>query len=344
MTARSRIILTLALVCGAALLAFTFTAREAPVAAAIAGCPMFPADNIWNARVDSLPVHAQSAGFVASIGAGKPVHPDFGAADWDGYPIGMFYAVVPGTQPLVAIHYQAYGDQSDPGPFPIPPDAPVEGGNYITNTGDRHVMVVDQANCQLYELFNAWKQPDNSWNADSGAMFTLTSNALRPDSWTSADAAGLPILPGLARNDEVATGVIDHALRFTVHCSQGYLWPARHEAGYGACATPPPLGLRFRLKAAYPITPTLNPQVKTILTALKQYGMFVADNSAGGDWYISGTHDAHWNDDRLVNELRLVHGSDFEAVDESGLMLSPDSGQVKFLNLSPAIWLPLIRH
>ncbi len=315
-----------------------------PASASLAGCPMFPADNVWNARVDSLPVDPQSDAYVASIGGSKPLHPDFGAAAWNGLPIGFSYAVVSGSQPLAAIHYTAYGNESDPGPFPIPPDAPVEGGNFITNTSDRHVLVVAQSDCKLYELYYAWKQPDNSWNADSGAVFTLTSNALRPNTWTSADAAGLPILPGLVRYDEVAAGVITHALRFTVHCSYGYIWPARHRTDNPLCATPPPMGQRFRLKSAYPITPTLNPQVKVILMALKQYGMFVADNSVGGDWYISGTHDANWNDDRLVNELKLVQGSDFEAVDESTLQVSADSGQVKIFNLFPKLWLPLIQR
>ncbi len=323
---------------------FALALRTPSASANIAGCPMFPTDNVWNARVDALPVHPQSAAYVNSIGASKPLHPDFGAGDWAGYHIGMSYATVNGSQPLVPINYTAYGSESDAGPFPIPPDAPVEGGNYITNTGDRHVLVVDTTNCKLYELFNAWKQPDNSWNADSGAVFTLTANApLRPAGWTSADAAGLPILPGLTRYDEVVSGVITHALRFTVHCSAGYIWPARHRADYGSCANPPPMGLRFRLKASYPITPSLNPQVKVILTALKQYGMFVADNSSSGDWYLSGTHDANWNDDRLLNELRLVHGSDFEAVDESGLMVNVNSGQVRTCNCIPMLWLPLLK-
>jgi hypothetical protein len=310
-----------------------------PVSANIAGCPMFPPDNVWNTRVDALPVHPQSNAFVTSISASKPLHPDFGAGQWAGFDIGMADALVPGSQPKIPVTF-LYASESDPGPYPIPANPPIEGGNYVTNTGDRHMLIVDTTNCKLYETWDSWKQPDGSWSLGSGAIFTLTSNALRPNSWTSADAAGLPILPGLARYDEVASGVITHALRFTVHCSQGYIWPGRHTATSGSCSTPPPMGLRFRLKASYPIAASLDPQVKVLLTALKQYGMFVADNSSSGDWFVSGLHDPHWNDDALVGELYLVKGSDFEAVDESALMLSPNSGQARQLN--PVLWLPLL--
>ena len=301
---------------------------------------MFPADNIWNARVDGLPVHSLSNAYVTSISAVKPLHPDFGAGQWAGFDIGMADAAVTGLQPKVAVAFD-FASESDPGPYPIPANPPIEGGNYVTNTGDRHMLIVDTTNCMLYETWNSWKQPDGSWSAGSGAIFTLTSNVLRPDGWTSSDAAGLPVLPGLARYDEAASGVITHALRFTVHCSQGYVWPGRHTATSGSCPTPPPMGLRFRLKASYVIAPSLHPQVRAILTALKQYGMFVADNSSSGDWYISGLHDSNWNDDALVSQLSAVKGSDFEAIDESGLMLSPNSGQVR-LPLSKALWLPLL--
>ena len=315
--------------------------RPAGVAsAAFAGCPMFPADNVWNARVDGLPVHSLSSAYVNSISAVKPVHPDFGAGQWAGFDIGMASAAVPGSQPKVAVTFD-YASESDPGPYPIPANPPIEGGNYVTNTGDRHMLIVDTTNCTLYETWYT-RKPNNNWLAGSGAIFALTSNALRPNGWTSSDAAGLPVLPGLARYDEVTSGVITHALRFTVHCSQGYIWPGRHTATTSSpdCPTPPPMGLRFRLKASYVIAPALNPQVKVILTALKQYGMFVADNSSSGDWYISGLHDLNWNDDALVNQLYNVKGSDFEAVDESGLMVNPNSGQVRVLN--KALWLPLL--
>jgi hypothetical protein len=312
-----------------------------PVSANIAGCPMFPADNVWNTRADSLPVHALSNAYVTSIGANKPLHPDFGAGQYDGFDLGMADALVPGSQAKLTVTFQ-YASESDPGPYPIPANPPIEGGNYVTNTGDRHMLIVDTDNCVLYETWHTQQNPDGTWQAGSGAIFTLTSNELRPDGWTSSDAAGLPVLPGLARYDEVASGVITHALRFTVHCSQGYIWPARHHADYqtGQCATPPPMGLRFRLKASYPITPTLDPQVKVLLTALKQYGMFVADNSFSGDWFVSGLNDPNWNNDVLHSGFGLVKGSDFEAVDESALMVTPNSGQARQLNA--VLWLPLV--
>ncbi len=313
-----------------------------PSSAAIAGCPMFPANNVWNARVDSLPIDARSAAYITSIGASTGLHPDFGAGLYEGAPIGIPYTIVLGTQPLVTVTFDI-ADESDPGPYPIPPDAPIEGGAFVTNTGDRHVLVVDRDNCKLYETWSSYRQPDGSWQAGSGAVFTLTSNALRQAGWTSADAAGLPILPGLVRHDEVASGVITHALRFTAQRTQRkYIWPARHYASSITDANVPPMGQRFRLKASFFITPTLSPQVRVILVALKTYGMFLADN--GSNWFISGVPDEGWDNDALLNQLRLVRGSDFEAVDESGLMLDPNSGQVKTVNLNPALWLPLIRR
>jgi hypothetical protein len=256
----------------------------------------------------------------------------------------MFYTTVLGTQLPVSIHYTEYGNQSDPGPFPIPPGAPIEGGSWPTNTGDRHAMVVDTTNCRLYELYHSYEQPDHSWNAGSGAVFTLTTNGpFRPDTWTSADAAGLPILPGLARFDEAASGAITHALRFTSDTSaDDYIWPARHKAGYNTTSHSPPMGQRFRLKASFNINPAWSPQVKTILTALKQYGMILADN--GTSWYISGTHDAGWDDNSLVSQLKLVKGSDFEAVDESSLMLDYNSGQVKTVTFTNWLWLPMLQR
>jgi hypothetical protein len=300
-------------------------------AAAIDGCPLFPADNVWNARVDTLPVDPHSDDYVATIGADTPLHPDFGA-DWNGGPFGIPYTTVPGSQPLVALTFD-YASESDPGPYPIPPDAPIEGGS------DRHVLVVDRDHCKLYELWNAWPQAGGSWHAGSGAVFDLTSNALRPETWTSADAAGLPLLPGLVRYDEVATGSIHHALRFTAQNTQrSYVWPARHYASSSTDPARPPMGQRFRLKASFTISDSFSPEVKAILTALKTYGMFLADN--GSNWYISGAPDSRWNDDRLVNELKQIKGSDFEAVDESGLMVDANSGQVsgvRDLRVSQAI-------
>lgn len=302
-----------------------------PTASLIAGCPSFPFDNVWNARVDSLPVHASSSTWVNAIGSGTGLHPDFGSSDWppgSGMPVGIPYTTVFGSQPPVTITYAitGYPGESDPGPFPIPPNAPIEGGNFITNTGDRHVLVVDRDNCILYELYNAWRQPDNSWQVYQSSKFDLRSNALRPATWTSADAAGLPIFVGLARADEVAAGEINHALRFTVDgTNNSYIWPARHRTNYNYSPNKPPMGARFRLKASYLIPSNFSPQTKIILTALKKYGMIVADN--GSNWYISGAPDPNWDDGNLVPELSQVKGSNLEAVDESAWMVDSNSGR-----------------
>ena len=301
------------------------------VFADLAGCPMFPANNVWNTRIDNLPVDARSNTFITAMGANTIVHPDFGTV-WDGGPIGIPYTTVLGTQPLVPISFY-YPGESDPGPYPIPANAPLEYGS------DHHILIVERTNCKLYEVYDASTSNGGvSWDAGSGATWDLNSNALRPDTWTSADAAGLPILPGLVRYDEVATGVISHALRFTVHGTDGtHIWPARHRTPSAGGNSPnmPPMGQRFRLKATFN-TATFSPPVQVILNALKTYGMFVADN--GADWYLGGAPDMRWNDDMLVNELRRVHGYDFEAVNETGLMLNSDSGQVR----TPlAMWLHL---
>jgi len=302
-------------------------AQSAP---SVAGCPLLPADSIWNARVDALPVDPNSASYVASIGATATVHPDFGAGQWDGGPIGIPYTTVPGTQPPVAVTFD-YADESDPGPYPIPPAPPVEGGP--DSTGDRHVLVVDRDRCRLYELYAAYPLADGSWHAGSGAVFELASNALRPDSWTSADAAGLPILPGLVRYDEVATGEIRHALRFTAPVTQKrHVWPARHDASSNTSPSVPPMGQRFRLKASFDVS-GFPPTVRIILTALQRYGMMLADN--GSAWFLSGVPDSRWNDDELVSWLRLVPGSAFEAVDVSGLVIDPSSGQAAAAPLPP---------
>jgi hypothetical protein len=279
-------------------------------------CQLFPSDNVWNADISALPVDAHSSDYVNSIGAASPLHPDFGTRK-----IGIPYAVATSTQAAVPITFSLYGDESDPGPYPVPPDAPVEKGS------DRHVLVVQAGTCRLYELFAARRRRrGTSWIAGSGAFWDLSSNALRNSGWTSADAAGLPILAGLVRYEEVAGGVISHALRFTVPSTQAaYVWPARHLASSDSSAMLPPMGVRFRLKASVDLSgfSTTN---QVILTALKRYGMFVADN--GGAWFVSGAPDPRWNDDDL-HLLDGIHGSDFEAVDESGLMVDPNSGQVQ---------------
>jgi hypothetical protein len=299
------------------------SAESAPPA--IAGCTIFPTDNIWNTPVDTLPLDPNSDAYVQTIGIEEDdyVHPDFGSGLWNGGPIGIPYIVVPGDQPRVPVTFE-YDDESDPGPYPIPPDAPIEGGP--DSGGDRHILVLDRDTCILYELFAAYPQADGSWQAGSGAIFNLSSHALRPDTWTSADAAGLPILPGLVRYDEVASGEITHAIRFTApQTRRAYVWPARHYASSRTGAEYPPMGQRFRLKADYDIS-GFSPDVQVILRAMKKYGIMLADN--GSAWYISGAPDERWNNS-VLRELRQVAGSAFEAVDVSSLMVDPDSGQVR---------------
>lgn len=301
----------------------------------VAGCELFPEDSVWNTPVDTLPLDTNSEAYVATIGSDEPVHPDFGSGTWDGGPIGIPYVDVPGSQQGVSVAF-LYDDESDPGPYPIPSDAPIEGGP--GSTGDRHVLVLERDNCLLYELFYAWPQPDGSWQADSGAIFDLGSHALRPAGWTSADAAGLPILPGLVRYDEVAAGEIGHAIRFTApQTRRAYVWPARHYASDLTGGQYPPLGQRFRLKADFDIS-GFSPETQVILQALKTYGMFLADN--GSPWFISGVPDERWDNDLLVAELRQVHGRDFEAVDESSLMVDPASGQAR--QFDQQVYAPLV--
>jgi hypothetical protein len=302
----------------------------------LAGCDLFPADNIWNTPVDTLPVHPNSDIFIATIGANRNVHPDFGSGLWEGGPIGIPYVDVPGDQARVAVSF-TYDDESDPGPYPIPTDAPIEGGP--ASDGDRHVLVVERENCILYELFYAFPQADGSWQAGSGAIFDLNSHLLRPAGWTSADAAGLPILPGLVRYDEVAGGEINHALRFTApQTRREYVWPARHFASNLTGEQYPPMGQRFRLRANFDIS-GFAPPVQVILRALKKYGMILADN--GSAWYISGAPDDRWDND-VLRQLRQVRGSDFEAVDVSSLMVEPDSGRVR--STRSQLYLPLVRQ
>lgn len=289
--------------------------------ATVGGCPLFPSNNIWNTDISNLPVDPNSANYIAAIGLSGHLHPDFGSGLYNGGPIGIPYVVVPGSQPGVPVSFQ-YASESDPGPYPIPSNAPVEGGPQ--SNGDRHVIVVDSGNCKDYEMFAAYPQSNGIWQAGSGAVFSLTSNALRPSTWTSADAAGLPILPGLVRYDEVATGVISHSIRFTVNQTRNtFIWPARHEASSSSDPNLPPMGLRLRLKANVNIS-SFSPINQIILTALKHYGMFVADN--GASWFISGAPDNRWNNDDL-HALTTIPGSDFEVVNESSLEVNPNSAQ-----------------
>jgi hypothetical protein len=290
----------------------------------LSGCTVFPANNVWNAPVNKLPLDARSSAYVSSIGAGTGLHPDFGAGLYQGSPIGIPFVVVPASQPGVKVSFE-YADESDQLPYPVPRDAPIEGG--VNASGDRHVLVVQQGSCKLYELFGAYPNPDGTWKAGSGATWVLTSNALRPDTWTSADAAGLPILPGLVRYDEVLAGKITHAIRFTApRTRNAYVWPARHAASSSTDANLPTMGQRFRLRANFDTT-SFSRDTRVILEAMKTYGVILADN--GSSWYISGTPDDRWDNDALSREFGRVKGSDFEAVDASGLKVSADSGAVK---------------
>jgi hypothetical protein len=256
------------------------------------------------------------------MGATKTVHADFGAGMYNGAPIGIPFITVPGTQTKYPATF-TYADESDPGPYATPLNAPIEGGS--GSTGDRHVISVDTDHCILYELYSAYPQ-SASWGAGSGAIFNLLSNALRPSGWTSADAAGLPVFPGLVRYDEIAAGEIRHAIRFTVPQTQkAFVWPARHYASSLTGTQYPPMGARFRLRASFDIS-GYSPTNQIILRALNKYGMILADN--GSAWYLSGAPDDRWNNDDL-HKLGAILGSDFEAVDVSSLMIDPNSGQAK---------------
>jgi len=276
-------------------------------------CPVFPATNPWNQRVDKLPVAPNSATIVAAIGAGDNVHADFGSGLWEGGPIGIPITFVRGTQAKSRVTFEYVAD-SDKGPYPIPANVAIEGGR--GSDGDRHALIVDRDRCKLYELFALYPGSGGGWRAGSGAIFDLRSNKLRPAGWTSADAAGLPILPGLARYEDVAKGRIDHALRFTVQDTRrAYVWPARHFASDKTDTSLPPMGMRFRLKQSYPVA-GFPPQARIVLQALKEYGMILADN--GSDWYLSGAPHPKWSNDQL-HTLHRVPGSAFEVVDASKL-------------------------
>ncbi len=291
----------------------------------IAGCDIFPGDHIWNTPIDDLPVHPNSANYINTIGANQGLHADFGSGVWppgSNSPIGIPYIDVPGSQPLVPVTFIWWPDESDDGPYPIPTNAPIEGGP--DGDGDRHVIVLDRGSCMLYEMYSAFPQSNGSWEAGNGAVYDLNSYDLRPDGWTSADAAGLPILPGLVRYDEVASGEIRHAIRFTAPDTQAnHLWPARHDASSLTGANYPPMGLRLRLRADFDIS-TYPPEIQVILQAFKTYGLILADN--GSAWYISGVPDARWDND-MLHEMDDITGADFEVVDVSSLMINPNSGQ-----------------
>jgi hypothetical protein len=292
-----------------ALCALVLGAAAAPaVASPLPGapaCPVLPPTNVWNTPVDGLPVRADSARLVRAIGLGAALHPDFSDQGRYGIPV----TIVNRRTPRRAVRFD-YASESDRVRYPIPARPRIEGG------GDRHVLLLDRDACRLYELFAARRGAGGRWSAGSGAVFDLRSNALRPAGWTSADAAGLPILPGLARYDEVAGGGIDHALRFTApRTRRAYVYPARHQAGESSDPSLPPMGLRVRLKAGVSLA-GLGPQARAVLVALKRYGMILADN--GSPWYVGGAPNRGWDDDDL-HELGRITGADFEAVDTRGL-------------------------
>lgn len=277
--------------------------------ASLNGRRPFPSDNPWNQDISGEPVDPNSAALIAACGADRGLHPDFGTV-WNGAPNGIPYVVVSGSQARVPVTFD-YDGESDPGPYPVPPDAPIEGGP--NGTGDRHVLVVDRDGWKLYELYDAHPvDGGRSWTAGSGAVFDLSSNTLRPAGWTSADAAGLPIFPGLVRYDEVVEQKeIRHALRFTCPVTRrAYVSPARHFASSRTDAGLPPMGMRVRLRADFDVSghPA---NVQVILNAMKKYGMLLADNGSG--WYVSGAPDPRWNDEELAT-LRTVHGRDFQVV------------------------------
>jgi hypothetical protein len=289
---------------------------------ALNGALAFPSSNAWNIDISGAPADPNSDTLISSIGLTTGLRPDFGAGSYNGGPIGIPYAVVAGSQTPVAIVFTAYGSESDPGPYPIPATAQVEGGSAAT--GDRHVIVIDRDNNRLYELYRAFPNSNGSWNADAGALFHLDSNTVRPGGqpgWTSADAAGLPVFPGLVRYEEAARGPggILHALRFTAATTRkAYVPPATHWASSSTSATLPPMGMRVRLKASYVIPAGFSAETRAILTALKTYGMLLADN--GSNWFMSGAPDERWNNSVLISELGQVQGSQFEVIQMTGLV------------------------
>lgn len=302
------------------LLSFSLFLATVPLAAqaTIGGCQIFPRNNIWNTPVDKLPVDPSSDTYVATIGPTRSLHPDWSTTG------SMPFNIVPQTQPNVPVILVS--DESDPGPYPIP-DAPV-----LEPPSDSHLLILQKGYCKLYEMYATTKLTGGGWYAELGAVFPLYTNTLRPVTWSSADAAGLPILPGLVRYDEVLAGEIRHAVRFTApQTRRAYVWPARHYASTLTALNYPPMGQRFRLKASVDIS-RYSAQAQVILRALKRYGMMLSDN--GGAWFITGAPDPRWSD-VLINELKQIKGADFEAVNVSSLMMSANSGAVRSFQQNP---------
>jgi hypothetical protein len=287
-----------------------------------AACPTFPADNWWHADVSQLPQHARSAQWLSHMSTDRDLHPDFGPSYGDGPNYGIPVTVVDGTHAKVRVRFD-YASESDKVRYPLGDDTRIEGGR--NSGGDMHAIVVDRSTCKLYETWNT-RVSGSTWRAGSGAVWSLTSNDLRPDGWTSADAAGLPILPGLLRWREVKNGTVDHAIRFTTDTtSDWYLWPARHQAGSTSDKSYPPMGARFRLAASFPLT-GFSAKAKVVLRAMKKYGLVLADN--GSPWFFQGEQNAHWPS-AFVEDLKRIPASAFQAVDTASLMVDPDSAEVK---------------
>src|SRR5258706_11807207 len=291
----------------------------------ISGCSIFPSNNIWNTPINNLPVDSHSNAWVNSIGSNTGLHMDFGSGTWNGGPIGIPYNITDSTTSKYIVSF-LYSNESDPGPYPIPANPNIEFGS------DHHLLDLDQSTCKLYEMWDTSQNIDSTWSAGSGAIWDLNSNSLRPAGRTSADAAGLPILPGLIRYDEITSGHINHAIRFTANSTNSYIWPARHltSGSSGVLISTPPMGARFRLKASFNIS-GYPAQAQVILQAMKTYGIILADN--GSDWYISGAPNPQW-DDTMLHLMDSITGSNFEAVDSSSLMVNPDSGATNIITFS----------
>src|SRR5258708_34399849 len=336
MAPRPRSALLCVLVAAAAGSSLSVAAAAPP---SVGPCPTLPADNVWNTDISSLPVHPRSVAWIASSGgASQLLHSAWGPS---GGPVayGIPWQVVDGGHQKVKVPF-GYPDESDPGPYPLGSDTPIEGG--AGSSGDRHALVVDSSTCTLYETYNTQYAPNDASTAGSGAVFNLRSNALRPSTWTSADAAGLPILPGLVRLSEVRAGAIQHAIRFTVQrTDRSFLWPARHQAGAASDPSLPPMGARFRMRSDVD-TSQFSTDARVILTAMKHYGLILADN--GSNWYFQGDTDPGWSDG-VLSELKRIPAGDFEAVDEASLVVAASSGQARqpqiVLSVPPPVATPL---
>ncbi|MEP7055488.1 MAG: hypothetical protein ABI912_09600 [Actinomycetota bacterium] len=321
MTSRRGLVAALATV---SLVAMMTPAAHALAPAGAPACPSFPADNVWHSDISRLPVSKHNAAWMASTSAStRKLHPDFGTSGNPAAPYGIPYISVAGTHPKVPVTFY-YADESDHVSYPLGADTKVEGGR--DSGGDMHAIEIDRATCKLYETSVTTQDRAGRWHAAAGAVWDLKSNRLRPATWTSSDAAGLPIYPGLLRRDEVKAGLVDHAIRFTLaRTDRSFVWPARHQAGSARSVNLPPMGARFRLKASFNIS-RLRPDTQVVLKAMKKHGVILADN--GSNWFFQGAADNNW-DDGFINELKGIPASAFEAVDASSQMVSVNSGQAR---------------